>query len=488
MDRKIIFFNRMAIIGLCLFTVVQAVYKDGDIILGGLFNVHQFPTENSKGQCGEIDTKGLGLAMAMIFAIETINKNPSLLPNITLGYDLRDYCENATKATEITFGLMKDKTCYNITCSKMKMKTPIMALIGPFESRTALSINGFLQMLDVPAISGTTTSPELSSNTYNHLYRTAPVDTFLAKAMADIIEHFNWTYVAAVGLDDSYGRNGVWSVIKEAATRNSSFCVAMTDFIPLEDQLTSIQNIVSSLRRQENIRVIILWTYGSHQRNFFREVNRQNLTRRVWIFGGVSITSKTFVYSDTFTLNESIGLQPHRFSDAGFREYIPEFLTNATNRKNVPEWWTKAIAHARSCSTFKQRNTHQNEVCVQGVVQDITGSYIPYVIDAVYSVAYAIQIGLAQAGTSMNDDYCHKFDRLDMRRLLSRINFIGLSGNVTFDEVGDRGTAAYDIVSTSARYWRWASTESDNRRKMGSECGSKQQKATFLWWNALELR
>ena len=45
--------------------------------------------------------------------------------------------------------------------------------------------------------------------------------------MADIIEHFKWTYVAAVGLDDSYGRNGVWSLAKEATKRNGSFCIAM---------------------------------------------------------------------------------------------------------------------------------------------------------------------------------------------------------------------------------------------------------------------
>ena len=75
MDRKIIFFRRMAVIGLWFFTVVQAVSKHGDVILGGLFNVHQLSAENSKGQCGELDMKGLGRAMAMIFAVETINKN-----------------------------------------------------------------------------------------------------------------------------------------------------------------------------------------------------------------------------------------------------------------------------------------------------------------------------------------------------------------------------------------------------------------------------
>ena len=448
MDRKIIFF-RMSIIGLWFFTVVQAVSKDGHVILGGLFNVHQFP-ENSKEQCGELDTKGLGLAMAMIFTIETINSNSNLLPNITLGYDIRDYCENTTKAMEMTFGLINDKSCSNITRTEMETKSPIMALIGPYESRTALAINGFLQMLDVPAISGTTTSPELSSSAYNYLYRTAPTDTFLGKAMTDIIEHFKWTYVAAVGLDDSYGRNGVWSVIKEAATRNSPFCVAMTEFIPLENQLRSIRNIVSSLRRQENIRVIIMWTYGSHQRNFFSEVNRQNLTGRVWILSDVSVTSKTFVYSDTFTINESIGFQPHRFYDAGFTEYIIEFLNNETNGQNVPEWWSEAKALTRSCSTHKQTNTQQNGVCMKSVVQDIYGPYIPYVIDAVYAVAHAIEKGLAQASTSMTDDYLqHRrfIDHLDMQQLLSRIDFVGLSGNVTFDRFGDRGSAVYDIVN-----------------------------------------
>ncbi|XP_020605520.1 extracellular calcium-sensing receptor-like [Orbicella faveolata] len=449
MERKVIFFRRMGIIWLWLFTVAQAVSKDGDFILGGLFNVHQFPAENSKGQCGELDTKGLGRAMAMIFAIETINNNSNLLPNITLGYDIRDYCENATKAIEMTFELIKDSTCSNKTRRKMETKSPLIAFIGPFESRTALAINGFLQILDVPAISGTTTSPELNSNTYSYWYRTAPTDTFLAKAMADIIEHFKWTYVAAVGLDDSYGRNGVRSVIKEAARRNGSFCVAMKEFIPLEAQLPSIRNIVSSLRRQENIRVIILWTYGSHERNFFSEVNRQNLTGRVWILSDVSVTLKTFVYSDTFTINESIGFQPHRFTDTGFTEYIIELLTKGTNRQNVPEWWSEAKALTRSCPTRKKTDTHQIEVCIQGVVQDILGSNIPYVIDAVYSVAHAIQIGLAQASTSMTDDHCQQelsIDLLDMRRLLSKINFIGLSGNVTFDEFGDRESAVYDIV------------------------------------------
>ena len=98
----------------CFFTIVQAAYKDGDVILGGLFNVHKLQ-ENSKAHCSELNTRGFGRAQAMIFAIETINRNSSLLPNITLGYDIRDYCENATKAMDMTNDLVKDKRCSNMT-------------------------------------------------------------------------------------------------------------------------------------------------------------------------------------------------------------------------------------------------------------------------------------------------------------------------------------------------------------------------------------
>ena len=33
--------------------------------------------------------------------------------------------------------------------------------------------------------------------------------------MADFIERFNWTYVAVIGLDDSYGRNGILALERE---------------------------------------------------------------------------------------------------------------------------------------------------------------------------------------------------------------------------------------------------------------------------------
>ena len=48
---------------------------------------------------------------AMIFAIERINNDTSLLSNISLGYDIRDYNGNLSKAAKIVYKLLTVDSC-----------------------------------------------------------------------------------------------------------------------------------------------------------------------------------------------------------------------------------------------------------------------------------------------------------------------------------------------------------------------------------------
>ncbi|KAL9964462.1 hypothetical protein ACROYT_G028108 [Oculina patagonica] len=430
-------FSYLFIFWLSIYNAVQAPHREGDVILGGLLKIHSKGT--SENQCGELSVRRLDRALAMIFAIEKINNDSKLLPNITLGYDIRDYCETAQIAVRITYDLFKNCNCFtNMTRNKMGKKST-MALIGPEDSSTAVVIAGLLQAFNVSGISASATSPELSSNTYKNLYRTAPSDNFRAKALADILEHFNWSYVAAVGKDDSFGRNGLWSLVKEAAIRNNSFCVAMTEFIPNEDYVLSIRNIVTRLRPQRNIRVIILWLHGSSLKDFFREVNRQNLTGRVWVLSDTNAFLLTNIFS---ILEGSIVVQPHSFSDLGFQGHKNN-LTLKTIQQYFPEWWSEIKTLIKTCSANKD-----SEICFREFVHGMHSSYTPYVIDAVYSVAHALDIFVQDTMTS-DRDYQQELnmDMNVMQSLLSRVNFAGLTGNISFDKLGERASAFYDILT-----------------------------------------
>ena len=248
----------------CFYAAVQAPYREGDIMLGGLFSVHQ-----PGSRFEEVHLRGIGRMQAMIFAIERINNDTSILSNISLGYDIRDYCGNLSKAARLVYKLLTVNSCVNLSQNATRKKA-IVSLIGPYESSTALFIGGFLRMLNVSSISGSATSAELSSLTYDHLFRTVPSDTFLAKAMVDLVTHFNWSYVAVVGLDDSYGKNGAWALVSESTWRKSSFCIALTEFIRLESLNLSIRNIVKKLKQMENVKVVILWLYEKLPNEVFR--------------------------------------------------------------------------------------------------------------------------------------------------------------------------------------------------------------------------
>ena len=422
-------------------------------MLGGLFCIRR-SQGTSEGKCGEI-TKEVTNAQAMIFAIDKINSDSNLLPNISLGYDIRDYCESIENATRITYELLRDKCSVNTTLRQFG-EGSIVAFIGPSFSSTAVFIAGILRMLNVSGISATTTSPELLSHTYKHLYRTVAADTYAAKAVADIIDHFKWTYVAAIGVDDSFGRNAVWSLINEAKNKNGSFCVVLTDFIPHNTQITKAKEIVTKLRRQENIRVIIVWLYGTIRWNFFEEVAVQNLSERVWILGDepLNLNERGILSSGFSPLHGSMHIQHHHFQDAGFKEYLKNIMLRyEANKDDYPEWWNDNLTLIKNCSQSKDSPTqhgenHQNYFCVQKIVNDVYSSYVPYVIDAVYSVAHALHISTQDTSRMTIDGHKQPYLNLkDMQGLLSRVNFTGLTGNIFFDEFGDRQSASYDIVN-----------------------------------------
>ncbi|XP_011531938.1 metabotropic glutamate receptor 2 isoform X3 [Homo sapiens] len=72
---------------------------EGDLVLGGLFPVHQKggPAED----CGPVNEhRGIQRLEAMLFALDRINRDPHLLPGVRLGAHILDSCSKDTHALE----------------------------------------------------------------------------------------------------------------------------------------------------------------------------------------------------------------------------------------------------------------------------------------------------------------------------------------------------------------------------------------------------
>ncbi|GLD71669.1 metabotropic glutamate receptor 6-like protein [Lates japonicus] len=87
----------------------------GDITLGGLFPIHARGPHGLP--CGELKKeKGIHRMEAMLYALDQINSDPELLPNITLGVRILDTCSRDTYALEqsLTFVQALSQLCVSI--------------------------------------------------------------------------------------------------------------------------------------------------------------------------------------------------------------------------------------------------------------------------------------------------------------------------------------------------------------------------------------
>lgn len=74
----------------------------GDVVLGGIFPMHEHNNNNPEYPCGDVkEEKGIQRLEAMMYAMDMINTNHTeLLPNITLGSLIIDSCSSDTYALE----------------------------------------------------------------------------------------------------------------------------------------------------------------------------------------------------------------------------------------------------------------------------------------------------------------------------------------------------------------------------------------------------
>ncbi|PFX34845.1 Extracellular calcium-sensing receptor [Stylophora pistillata] len=448
------------------------IFKNGDVIIGSLLAAHQ---ENSEEGCRNVHLIGIIRVEAAIYTIEQINKNANILPNIQLGYDIRDHCMDRAKAMKHTYDFsthiqflemdevsnnhhVNSNACLQSSLSKSNTALPISAIVGPYGSRNSLQVAGLLQVVNIPAISPSATSAELSWSFYKKFLRTVPPDGYQARAMADLIEHFSWKYVAVIAVEHSYGLYGFRALEQESFQRQT-FCIGLVEYITPTQYDSQLKPTVAKLKRAENIKVIILWIGATLAKELAKEAHSQNLIGKVWVMSD-SLATKTPEYlgNDLISLGIYLGIQPKQFQDRNFEEYLKHLTAKiSSERRNVNPWFDVIWREEFNCSTNNGTQGYvrcqDNLTITDEVFSKMSDDFIPYQIDAIYAVARALDmiykcktpLGLLPNGACPQTKPFVRSS--DVFLYLRNVSFQGITGRIGFDENGDPLQAMYDFVS-----------------------------------------
>lgn len=140
----------------------HSIRLDGDIILGGLFPVH---ARGERGApCGELKKeKGIHRLEAMLFAIDLINKDPDLLPNVTLGARILDTCSRDTYALEQSLTFVQaliERDSTDVRCASGEQPIfakpdKIIGVIGAAASSVSIMVANILRLFKVISVIAT---------------------------------------------------------------------------------------------------------------------------------------------------------------------------------------------------------------------------------------------------------------------------------------------------------------------------------------------
>ncbi|XP_063785758.1 extracellular calcium-sensing receptor-like [Pseudophryne corroboree] len=220
---------------------------------------------------------------ALRFAMEEINEDPDILPNVTLGFQAYDSCDvlhlDLGSSLQVLTG--SNAAIPNYRCLP---DIPLAAIIGPAISTHSILLAHILGLYRYPQISHYSTSHLLSNHrTFPSFFRTVPSDANQSLGLAKLVLYFGWTWVGLLAIDNDYGQQGIQMVRQEIIKGGA--CVAFTENILINQPNHNAPHIVKVIRKS-TVKVIVV---------FSTDIELIPILYEMW---GQKITNITFVASE----------------------------------------------------------------------------------------------------------------------------------------------------------------------------------------------
>ncbi|XP_063158934.1 vomeronasal type-2 receptor 26-like [Candoia aspera] len=143
--------------------------------------------------------------LALVFAVNEVNEDPQLLPNVTLGFHIYDSYYDARMVYRNILDLLSkaDRFVPNFHCGVEKN---LIAVIGGLGYDISFHMAGLLSLYKIPQISYGSFAPEKKYETgMPSFYRIVPNEAHQSLGIIHVLRHFGWTWVGLFIVEDESG-------------------------------------------------------------------------------------------------------------------------------------------------------------------------------------------------------------------------------------------------------------------------------------------
>ncbi|XP_077940274.1 taste receptor type 1 member 1-like isoform X3 [Gasterosteus aculeatus] len=407
-------------------------HLEGDYLLAGLFNIHHDSSPVVQDRPEAVDCSGKPFILSsyrrfqlMRFSVEEINNSTDLLPNVSLGYEIFDHCSDI-HSFPIIFKLLSVDGLIQPWAEPPKNLSKVMAVVGTVTSTQALTVAPLFMMDLIPMVSYAASSTVFSrKQNFPSFLRTVHPNKDVIEVIVNIMQHFNWSWVAFLHIDDNYGNDGRELFIKKID--GTEICLAYTKGL---DQHTNYSQVFRQIEAQKITTIIVFapeWTAEA----LIKSAIQQNVTNKVWIAGdGWSLNKELPKEKGIHNIGTILGVSEPKVTIPGFSDFIHH---------------SKGQTHCENA----EQSMFCNQVCNSSSLKleeilNVDPSFNFPVYAAVHAIAHALHNTLqCDSGRCNRNITAYPYMVLAE---LKKSNFTLLNQSVTFDENGDPNYGSYSIV------------------------------------------
>ncbi|XP_077539072.1 metabotropic glutamate receptor 5-like [Haemaphysalis longicornis] len=448
-----------------------------DFLIGAVFPVHRPPytQEQMTRSCGSIwETSGIQRIEAVLQAIDDINCRDDVLPNSTLGIQVRDNCFYApialqevshliqlsawarTEYREVPFpygvGRYRDGVEGEGRCEGLRANRNLVAMVGPLVQGGGQEVHSLLSLFKIPLIgySFAGQQPDLSE-LLGYFVSVAPTSKPpLARAMADLMAYFQWTYVSVVYTNDG----STTSLLAEftLVSRNKNICISQWLALSPSADASEYVEAVANLGIAESAKVVVCFCSSLTLLELFTAIRATD-----------TVDNFTLVASDAWTTDETLlegivqqavgglAFRTHVRQDEEFKAYYTQ-LKPGNNDRNpwFNQFWEQkfncTLQPLNETAAQTKRQCTGNESLSQDYEQD---TLIEGVQSAIYLVARALHNMLLDNCPEGAERDCYRHVHVTGDQFLEYLNNASVIYRLGIPELNKtrETTPWYDVVN-----------------------------------------
>ncbi|XP_062993080.1 vomeronasal type-2 receptor 26-like [Elgaria multicarinata webbii] len=212
--------------------ILHKHYQSGDFIIGGIMsqiyiifsNLIEFTKCPSKELFGDIvfTIQIYQHILALVFAVEEINENPQILPNITLGFNIYNSLFFQQWAYHASMKLLSTRNKF-IPNYKCDSRDNPVAVIGGTNCKVSLHMAPVLLTYKMPQlIYGS--SPMMNTNIQDDFFhRMLPNNIHQYEAILKLLLHFGWTWTGLISEINDDGDRLIQDIVPMFAKKGVCF-------------------------------------------------------------------------------------------------------------------------------------------------------------------------------------------------------------------------------------------------------------------------